>query len=159
MKLSAGPSLDALRIAAKAKIDADAEACRHLWITPGAGQAVEYRMSAAEADAYMAAYVAGGNIHPDGEWPILRAESAALHDTSSPPTYVRAATLIQARRDDGEFALANIKRLRRTAKMAADSASTVLAINETTNVAWPEPRMFVTSSWLRWPFAVTREQN
>lgn len=135
MRLSGGPTLAELRAQMLAKVDAEAEATRQKFITPGAGQAMEYQATEVEAVAYMAAYdaVAGP---PAGPWPWLAAEQAA-----SPPgtTLLDVAQLVLSLRDQWVAMGSTIKALRRAAKVAIEAADTPAAIRAAAVVEWPTP--------------------
>lgn len=67
-------SLAALKISLKTRLDADAETERLKYVTPGAGQAMEYQQAAAEAEALLTAIALDPDYEPDPElYPMLAA--------------------------------------------------------------------------------------
>ena len=131
MRLNAGPSLDQLRATLSAKVDAEAETCRQRFITPGAGQAMEYQATAAEAEAFLAA------TNPEAmTWPWLEAERLVAGDTM---TLLEVAQLAVTLRDSWTYVGSTIKALRRGAKVAIAAANTPSAIRDAARVTWPTP--------------------
>lgn len=113
-------------------IDRAAEATRLRFITPGAGQSLEYTATEAEARAYLAA--------PTGdpaEWPWLNAERLASGGVATISAIAQqVVTLAEAWRNTG----AEIKRLRRSAKLAVEAAATVYEVRAIVDgVVWPSP--------------------
>lgn len=125
--------LAAAQAAAIVAIDAEAEAARLLWITPGAGQALEYQATEEDARRYQANNGAGD---PE-DYPWLRAELLAI-DGDSTLADTAASTLAQA---DAWVAIGSeIKRIRRTAKLAVAAATTIAAVRAAASgIAWPQP--------------------
>lgn len=123
-----GDDLAQMKSRAMVEIDAAAEAARRRFITTGAGQAMEYMATEAEARAFDA----GG----PGPFPFLQAEADALGGDAT-LSQVSAAVLAQvvAWRAAG----AEIKRLRRAAKMAIDAAETPADVAAATAIDWPAP--------------------
>ena len=78
----AGVDLEALKQSLKAEIDEAAERERLKYITPGAGQAMEYQQAAAEANALLAAFDADPAHVPDpANFPMLAASIGIDGDT------------------------------------------------------------------------------
>jgi hypothetical protein len=114
------------------EVDAAAEAARLRFITPGAGQSLEYAATEAEAREY----IARPTNDPE-DWPWLNAERVAAGGTS---------TILQVAQQVLEMAAAwrsvgsEIKRTRRTAKIAIESATSVLSVREVVSALdWPSP--------------------
>lgn len=127
MLLSLAKDLGPLRAAALARVDADAEGCRHLWITPGDGMAMVYQLKAAEAAAFL-----GGGAGP---FPFLEAEVEA----GAAPDLAAAAATIEALSDAWVAAGAAIEVLRRGAKLAVIAATNPGEISAAAAVDWPKP--------------------
>lgn len=136
MRFDLGPTLAELRAQMAAKVDAEAEAARLRFITPGSGQAMEYQATEAEAEAYLAASAAPGGIPVGATWPWLEAERVAR---GGAPTLLALAEEIIALRDAWVVAGSQIKTLRRAAKIAIEAATTPTAIRAAANVTWPTP--------------------
>lgn len=136
MRFDLGPSLPELRAQMASRIDAEAEAARHRWITPGAGQAMEYQATQAEADAYLAAHASPGGVPTASAWPWLAAEQAAR---GSGVTLLELAEEVIALRDAWVTAGSQIKALRRAAKIAIGAATTPAEIRAAAQVNWPLP--------------------
>lgn len=128
MRLDLGPSLAALKATLAAQIDHDAEAARQRFITPGAGQAMEYQATEAEARRYL--------IDPSGTFPFLAAEVQAQ---GSPATFASVAAEVVALADAWAAIGSEIKRLRRAAKLAVEAAPTASAARQAAQVTWPAP--------------------
>lgn len=122
--------LGELKAGLKAQIDADAEAERLKYITPGAGQAMAYLQKAMEATAYL------GETDPDpADYPLLAAEigitgatlaevAQAVHDAHQMWRVIGAQ--IEAARLGGKAAID-----------AAETAEDAQAAFEA--VTWPSP--------------------
>lgn len=120
-------SLDTLKIALKAKIDAAAEVERGKYITTGAGQAMTYQQKASEA------VMLEDDPAPDpAAYPLLSAEvgitAATLADVG---TTVRAA--------HGQWILigAAIEGIRLGAKKAIDEAEDAATARTAADATWP----------------------
>lgn len=122
------PPLEKAKAAAAARVDRQAEAARAAWLTPGAGQAMEYLSTEAEARRFVAS---GGA----GDYPFLAAELQA----KGTGTLAEIAAEVIALADAWTAAGAEIKRLRRSAKMAIEAAETHEAVAAAAAVAWPLP--------------------
>ena len=124
--------LAAAKAAAAAEIDADAEAARLRFITPGAGQSLEYAATEAEVRAYLAA--------PSGDpedWPWLNAERLAAGGTA---TVAEVAQQVLALADAWRITGAEIKRIRRAAKLQVEAATTIAGVRAAVSgAAWPQP--------------------
>ena len=127
--ITATPSLATLRAAALLQVDAAAGAARMRWITYAPGQDMEYMATEAEARRYVAA----GTGTP-AEYPMLWAEAQAIGSTA---TLATVAAEVIALTDAWTAAGAEIKRLRRTAKLAIEAATSPAEIEAATAVTWP----------------------
>jgi hypothetical protein len=126
------PELAAAKAAAAAEIDTAAEAARLLFITPGAGQSLEYAATEAEARAYLAA-----PTNNPTDWPWLNAERLASGGTM---TVAQVAQQVLALATAWRGVGAEIKRIRRAAKVAIESAATIHAVRGVVaTVEWPVP--------------------
>ena len=124
--------------AACSRIDAKAEALRQGVLTPGAGQAIEYQKTCAEAAAVIALAANGTTTVTVGTYKYLEAEQAALAATTGTLTLLQVAQAIQADVAAADAVLAAIKQVRRTAKIkitAATDAAGVAAAEAA--VVWP----------------------
>lgn len=119
---------------AKEKIDADAERARLKYITPGAGQAMEYLASEQEAEQVLAA--GPGIVIPDNPalFPFLRAEASARGTTIYEAAQATAQAAALWRQVGGA-----IKSLRLAGKVEVMAADTEEAVWAATNIAWPTP--------------------
>jgi len=135
---SDAPAVDMTRVKARAlaMIDGAAERARLAWITPGAGQALEYEATAAEATLYLAdphAAVQAGI-------PMLEAEVAARTAFGEETSLKRVAEVVMRKRADWTAAAAQIKRVRLEAKMRIDAATDPAEIDAAlAGVEWPSP--------------------
>lgn len=123
-----GADLPTMKLRAAEAVDAAAEVARRRFITIGSGQAMEYMATEAEARDFSA----GG----EGPWPFLEAERDALPGDAT-LAEVAASVLLQVAA--WQMVGAEIKRLRRAAKMEIESAITSAEVAAATQVAWPEP--------------------
>lgn len=125
--------LDVLKRAASRAVDDAAEVVRLRFITGGAGQALEYQQTEWEARAWRF----------DEEldnFPFLKAEVDALAEaTGQPPDPGAVVATILAQAEAWQSVGAEIKRLRRAAKLAIDAATTPEQIEQAKNIAWPQP--------------------
>lgn len=129
--ISLGRPLADQKAAAMVAVDTAAEAARLRYITPGAGQALEYVATETEARAY------GAAVSPvAADYPYLAAEVAAQGGAVSMAD-VAAAVIAQA--DAWRPAGALIKELRRGAKIAIAAATTPAGIAAAAQVTWPTP--------------------
>jgi hypothetical protein len=125
--------LAAAKATASAEIDADAEAARLRFITPGAGQSLEYAATEAEARAFVAA---GGTGEPEA-YPWLNAERLAAGGTA---TVAQVAQQVLALADAWRASGAEIKRIRRAAKLQVEAATTIAAVRAAlAGTDWPQP--------------------
>jgi len=131
VRFDLGPSLAAAKVAAIARVDAEAEQARLRLITPGAGQALEYQATEAEALRLL------GDPSPDPtSYPFLVAEASAQGLTTEADLALVADQVLAAAaawRSGG----AEIKRLRRSAKLAIAVAASPTEVREAANVIWP----------------------
>ena len=134
MKLALAKDLAPLKTAAKQKIDAEAEAERARYLTPGSGQALEYKRTQEEADRWAA--------DPDpaeADYPMLVAERDALIDSGADPAATLASVVTQVQAEAAQWidqVGPAIKRLRRTHKMRVDAATTPAEIDMAATVDW-----------------------
>lgn len=138
MRFDLGPPLAAVKQRLLQQVDADAEAARLQFITPGAGQALEYEATERQARAYLAA----GSPEPfdAAAYPFIEAErQAVLAATGMLPSPADIVTSVIASADGWMTVGAEIKRLRRAAKMAIEAAESVAAARAAAAVAWPSP--------------------
>ncbi len=127
---AAAPTLDEMRDAAKKSVDLQAEACRLLFITDGAGQAMTYQRKLEEARAYSEVGDA-----PAGTYPLLEA-SVGIEGVS----VAAIATLVVATSDAWGKLAAEIERERLGAKHDIDAASSIDAVNKIlVALDWPSP--------------------
>ena len=125
--------LAAAKAAAAIEIDAQAEAARLRFITPGAGQSLEYAATEAEARAFVAAGAAGA---PEA-YPWLNAERLA---TGGGATLAEVAQQVLALADAWRASGAEIKRIRRAAKLQVEAAVTIAAVRAAlAGTDWPQP--------------------
>lgn len=139
MRFELGAGLAQVKAKALAKIDSDAEAARLRFVTPGAGQAMEYQATEAEARRYAAA---GFPVPLDSAaYPFLWAEVSAQESARAgavvDPRSI--AELIVAQADQWVAIGSEIKRLRREAKLRIEIATTVAEVRQAENVSWPAP--------------------
>lgn len=124
----AGPSLDETKRALVLQIDSQAEMARLRFITPGSGQALEYREAAEEAARYDAT---GGQ----GSYPMLQASV----DAGEAANLGAAAALVSQREAAWAAIGAEIRRLRIKAKRDVAAASDATAARAAAQVTWPAP--------------------
>lgn len=119
-----------LKASLKAQIDADAEAERLKYITPGAGQAMAYLQKAMEATAYL------GETDPDpADYPLLAAEVGITGDTIAD-----VAAVVDAHYQAWRVIGAAIEQARLGGKAAVDAAETVEDAQAAYDaVTWPDP--------------------
>ncbi|MQX36805.1 hypothetical protein [Roseospira navarrensis] len=115
--------LAAARAQATTAIDRAAEAARLTYVTPGAGQAAEYRLTAAEAAAARAVLDAGGTL-AEGAYPHLDAEVRA----GGAADLAEAVALVEAQAQGWSHVSADIKQVRRAGKLAVAAAEDAAAV-------------------------------
>ena len=128
MRFDLGPSLTALKVAAAADIDAQAEQQRQRYLTPGAGQALVYERKRAEAER-----MAGDADPQPADYPLLAAEVGI-----TAPTLAEVGAAVRAMASDWIAAAATIEAVRLRAKAAIAAASTPPALRAAAQVTWPE---------------------
>ena len=138
MRFDLGPSLAGVKQQLLAQVDAEAETARLRFITPGAGQALEYEATERQARAYLAA----GSPEPfePAVYPFIEAERQAVFTAIG--TLPSPADIVASVIDSAEAWMtigAEIKRLRRSAKIAIEAAETTQAARAAAVVAWPAP--------------------
>lgn len=128
------PPLDGVKAALKARLDADAEAERLKYVTPGAGQAMEYQQAAAEADEMLTAIAVDPDYEPDPEiYPMLAASIGIDGDTLADVAATVAAMHGQWRQIGSA-----IRAARLAGKQAIDAATTAEDAQAAFDaVAWP----------------------
>lgn len=137
MKLTANKNLPAARQKAWAIIDEQAEAARMRFITPGAGQAMEYQATEAEGRKFVANNYQGYSAE---EYPFMEAERLAIElATGQPTSPEQIAHIIITQANAWIYAGSEIKRLRREAKIKIEKATSLEEIELYTNVDWPTP--------------------
>lgn len=121
---------------AKTAVDEAAETARLAWLTPGAGQTIEYQQTANNAVAVVAA-----NVEPTaGQYPWLDAEQAALAAAGTIVTKLETAKTIKGLYDAWVSAGAQIKETRRLAKLRVDVANTKGEVDAIqAGLTWPVP--------------------
>ncbi|QLA21266.1 hypothetical protein [Desulfolutivibrio sulfoxidireducens] len=121
--------LETVRAAARAAIDAEAEARRQLVLTPGAGQMAAYQRKEAQARAYVA-----DPVPEPADYPALVAEVGATASTLS-----TVAQAVVARADIWHAYGDAIEAARLGAKKAVAGAADVAAVVAAADgVVWPE---------------------
>jgi hypothetical protein len=130
------PPFEETRAAAQAEVDRQAEVARRTFITAGSGQALEYEQTRAEADA---AGLAADPLDP-AAFPMLEAERAALETVGQSLTLREVAAQVLAEFAAWQSTGAEIKRVRRTAKLqiaaAPDNATVDVVV---AGLVWPTP--------------------
>lgn len=118
------------------EIDTVAEVARLRFITQGAGQALEYNQTELEAKRWVDA------TQPElADYPFLKAEVDAIAATTgqTPDPGAVAGNVIQ-QTAAWQAAGAEIKRIRRTAKMRIEAATSAAEVEAAlANIVWPEP--------------------
>ena len=124
------------RAAAERSVDAQAEARRALMLTPGSGQALEYDRTEREARAYAAAGFQG---YTAALYPMIEAERLAVQDaTGVLPAPQDTAQSIITLADASTTYGAAIKRVRRSAKLALEAATTLADVRAALDgLEWP----------------------
>ncbi|MBS1164142.1 MAG: hypothetical protein H6R00_167 [Proteobacteria bacterium] len=120
------PDIEALRSAAKVRVDIAAEAYRLIYITAGSGQAMAYTQKLNEARAYLA-----DPSLTAGECPHIFAEVGITAETAA-----TVAQVVDAMHATWQVKSAEIEHKRLAAKAAIDAAETAEAINAATEVGW-----------------------
>lgn len=128
MKLTLSRDLTPLKIAAKAEIDAAAEAERLKHITDGAGQQMAYQQKYLEAKAYL-----DNPAIEESAIPHLVAEVGITGDTVA-----EVAGVVVYMRNQWLQLSAQIEQKRLAAKMAVDLAATPTQISLAKVVNWAE---------------------
>lgn len=129
-------SLEAVKTAAIARIDTEAEEARMRFLTAGAGQMLEYQATQAEAARSL---TVSGELNP-ANYPYLAAEQQALLSVGVEVTLRQVAAQVLVVMEGWNLAGAEIKRLRRGAKLRIELATTIdeaLAVGQ--GIPWPSP--------------------
>lgn len=127
MRIVAGPPLADLQLQLKTRIDAEAEAIRLEYITPGEGQIMAYQQKAAEAERYL--------VEPDIDEMLIPHIVAEVGITG--PTKYHVAQVVLGMRDVWAQISAVLERERITAKNAVDAAETPTEAHAAARVSWP----------------------
>lgn len=130
------PPLEGIKAGLKARLDIDAETERLKYITPGAGQAMEYQQAAAEAEALLTAVDVDPGHDPDpAQYPMLAASIGIDGDT-----LVDVATTVATMHGQWRAIGSSIRAARLAGKAAIDAAETAEAARAAFDaVEWPEP--------------------
>lgn len=144
-----GPTLSVRKAEAKIVVDTAAEVARLTFITPGAGQSQEYKLTEDQARAYKAAgYPTPFDTTAQTTYDMVHAEMLAQADagliTLSNQTEIDTAAHditdeIVAEATAWRAAAKTIKRLRRGAKLTIDAATTFAEIHAALQITWPTP--------------------
>ena len=137
MRIEIGASMESVRRRLCDQIDQEAELARQRYVTPGAGQAMEYAAAEAEARAFLGLPLSMLPEQLGTDFPMLAAEvaaRAALGEVVSAD--VLARQLLQ-RADAWRRAGAEIRRLRLEAKARVRAAATLVEARQAANVSWP----------------------
>lgn len=122
MQLNLGDDLAGVKAKTLVAIDSQAEASRLRYVTPGAGQAMEY--TATEAEARRWAVGESFTLYP-----FLAAEADAVEAaTGTRPSEAVVVADVIAQADAWVTIGSTIKRIRREAKMAVEAATTVAQV-------------------------------
>lgn len=127
MRLDLGPTIDTLRLTLTAQVDAQAEAARLLWITPGSGQALTYEQKRIEAER-----MATDPAPQPEAYPMLAAEVGITAATLS-----AVGALVRARAAAWTAIAAQIESLRLQAKAAVMAANNAAEARAAAAVQWP----------------------
>lgn len=134
MKLSLTKDLEALRAAAKRKVDGGAEAARQLYVTPGSGQAMVYLVKEAQAKGCLA----DPNPNP-ADYPLL---ACTVGTERHPETgaiaqdVTEVAQIVLGMAQQWAQIAAAIETARLGAKNAVDDATTPAQIEAAAAVDW-----------------------
>jgi hypothetical protein len=127
MRLDLGPTIDTLKLTLTTQVDAEAEATRLLWITPGSGQALTYEQKRIEAER-----MATDPAPQPEAYPMLAAEVGITADTLG-----AVGALVRARAAAWTAVAAQIESLRLQAKAAVMAANTAAEARAAAAVQWP----------------------
>lgn len=126
-----GRSLAKMKADATVAVDRGAEMARLRFITSGAGQALEYQATEAEARRAVV------DPSPDfAGYPFLAAE---WHAGGNVGGVVDIADVVLVQTAAWQMVGSEIKRLRRTAKIAIDAATSAAEVAAAANISWPAP--------------------
>lgn len=127
-----------MRRKAHAMVDTAAETARQAFLTPGAGQAMEYEATRREAAA---AEDDPADPLDAAKYPMLEAERLALDAVGQTESLIDIAAGVRLSSEAWSAAGSAIKRVRREAKLKIDAAMTAAEIRAILDaVAWPEPQ-------------------
>lgn len=131
-------TLEAIRAAALVTIDTLAEQARMQFLTPGAGQMMEYQATANEAAKLLA--LPDPSVGRDADFPWLSAEKQALHLVGVEVSLVAVATTVNQVMSGWAAAGSAIKLTRRGAKLRVYAASNTGVIHDIlAGLVWPAP--------------------
>ena len=121
------PELARARSASCSEIDSAAEAARQRYITPGAGQAMEYLQKATEAEAFITANYPEGNL---ADYPYVQARANATGTNGQ-----TAADSIIATRDAWLILGAAIGQARESGKFTVEAAADLAGVDAARDAA------------------------
>lgn len=125
-----GAELAAAKAEATARVDAEAEATRLLYVTPGSAQALVY-----EAKRHEAISLAADPSPDPADYPLLSAEIGI-----TAPTLAEVGDAVLEMAGQWRAIAAQIERLRLTAKAGIAAATTIGAVHAASSgIAWPQP--------------------
>ncbi len=132
----ASATLAQVKAAATLLIDDQAEQARLQFLTPGAGQMLEYQ---ATADDAARALAATAPLH-DADYPWLAAEKDALHQVGTEVTLLQVAQQVTLVMQGWAVAGSAIKEMRRSSKMRVAGATTIGGVQDVlASITWPIP--------------------
>jgi hypothetical protein len=113
-------------------IDSKAEEARLRYITPGSGQALEYKQNEIDSENYINDYN-NNSIKDDSFYPMLKAERDAYLDNGIQVSMLMVAQELINSKNQWLVVGSEIKRRRRTAKIAIENATTKSEIDAAFN--------------------------
>lgn len=126
--------VDRLKTAIIRKIDADAEACRLTYVTPGSAQGLVYQRKGNQARDCLATYNAQ-NPPPAGAYPALEAEVGITG-----ADVIEVATVVKDLEDAWGAVADAIEAIRLSAKANVVAAADVAAVKAVLDaIVWPMP--------------------
>ena len=132
-----GPGLAEVKAWALAEIDRQAEEARLRHLTPGAGQALEYQRTYEEALRAADVLAQQGPLDPL-QYPMLKAELDARVAAGQTVTLADVVNDVLALAYQWSQVGAQIKRIRREAKLRVEAAATVAEVKAIVQgIVWP----------------------
>lgn len=122
--------LEPIRASLRARVDAEAERVRCMYVTPGSGQAMEYEAVKAELLHYDAVIAAEGDPRPE-DYPFVAADAAARG-----LSLAASFDEVRAARDAWAVAGSRIRAARLAAKAAIAAAATLSALAAASAIDW-----------------------